>query len=200
MKHHDNCEMCPAFPKKPHDCGDCELCEPKPKTTKFYHLPLWRANDITSWMVGLNSAMMKIDELFHQFALRTGIDSAPEELVTQVETLTRSVDALLEWQEKASNDITGTNKIVTGVLGQLDIINEKIRQLNFNYSNLDTRMLTVETSQNNAATQTDKLVENVDALTTTIAELTARVEKLENPDDSSTDEPSDEPSEDGEEP
>lgn len=200
MKHHEKCEACPAFPRKPHDCGDCECCEPRPKTTKFYHLPLWRANDITSWMVGLNSAMMKIDELFHQFALRTGIDSAPEELVTQVETLTRSVDALLEWQEKASNDITGTNKIVTGVLGQLDIINEKIRQLNFNYSNLDTRMLTVETSQNNAATQTDKLVENVDALTTTIAELTARVEKLENPDDSSTDEPSDEPSEDGEEP
>ena len=112
--------------------------------TKYYGLPLWRANDVTSWMVGLNSAMEKIDMLFHNFALRTGIDGQPTDLTLAVTSLETNMKQLLNWQGNQLKDMAQTTKVVADILGSIDLINEKIRLLNFNYSNLDVRVKSLE--------------------------------------------------------
>jgi len=168
MEFNNDCKTCPALPRRPFDCGHCKH---KPHGTQYYDLPLWKANDVTSWMVGINGAMIKIDCLFHQFALRTGIDGIPEEIADAVSKLQCSVNALEEWQKVAIKDMAGTTKVVADTLASLDLINEKIRQLNFNYGNLDVRVKSLESGDNDISAQITKLIENIDAVQTEIASI-----------------------------
>lgn len=181
MVYNKDCNTCPELPKKPANCGCCENnCGSR---TKYYGLPLWRATDVTSWMVGINGAMEKIDCLFHNFALRTGIDGIPEEIVTTVTKLQVSVTKLEKWQCTAIEESANITKVLADTLAQLDLINEKLRQLVFNYNNVDTRMKSAETSIQTLKDEVGKITENLNtfigSVTTELEEVTAKITELE---------------------
>ena len=172
------CNTCPAVPVKPTGCCDCDEC--KPFSTKYYHLPLWKANDVTSWMLGLNKAMTEIDQLFHDFALRTGIEGVPDDLVETVQKLQASVDCLEEFRVKTIEDLASTTKVVSDMLGNIDLINEKLRGLAFDQSNTNTRVKVIEQELVVVKNDVKELYERADAADAGIAENTQKFADLQN--------------------
>lgn len=166
------------------------MCPHKPAGTKYYHLPMWKENDVTSWMYGLNTAMMMIDDLFHHFSLRTGIDGIPEDLLNLVSGLEASVGALRRHNENLTKDVADSTKVLANVLASMELINNKIQQLNFNYSNVDTRLKSAELKTNDFESQVNKITENLSSIMqqltefssieTKISEIEERVTALEN--------------------
>lgn len=178
---------CPSlpYPCPPSNCVPVDPCDPCYSTrhvTQYYHLPLWRANDVVSWLVGLNGAMKQIDALFHDFALRTGIDGEPTDLIRQVAELKTNQDNLLEWQTIAIKDMAATTKVVSDVLANFDLVNEKIRTLNFNYSNLDVRVRQIEQKLEESGTGIAKILESIMELKNRTDTLEEQVENILNPD------------------
>lgn len=154
-------------------------CEHKPHTTKYFGLPMWKANDVTSWLYGMNKAMIEIDKLFHDFALRTGIDGVPEELVTNVTNIENSIAILENQMRKNIGDIAETTKIVANTLANIEVIENKIKNLNFNYSNIDLRLASTENTSASVQAEVNKLAENMSILESNYADLEARVKALE---------------------
>ena len=173
----NNCNICPAQPVKPSGCCGCEEC--KPFSTKYYHLPLWRANDVTSWMVGLNKAMTDIDQLFHDFALRTGTEGEPSDLVETVQALQASVDCLEKFRVKTIEDLAATTKVVSDMLGNIDLINQKIRGLEFDQSNTNVRVKGIEQQLVDIKNDIKELYERADVADAGIEENTQKFADLQ---------------------
>lgn len=173
----NNCNTCPAEPVKPSGCCGCEEC--KPYSTKYYHLPLWKANDVTSWMLGLNKAMTDIDQLFHDFALRTGIEGVPDDLVETVQKLQSSVDCLEKFRIQTIEDLASTTKVVSDMLGNIDLINEKLRGLAFDQSNTNTRVKGIEQELVVVKNDIKELYERADGADAGIAENTQKFADLQ---------------------
>lgn len=182
--------FCPANPCYPIDqcdpCNKCDYCDPcdpcntcNPYVTRFYKLPLWKANDVTSWMTGLNGAMIMIDQLFHDFSLRTGIEGVPDEVVETVQQLQESVNCLEQFRLKTIEDLSSTTKIVSDILGNIDLINQKIRGLEFNQSSASVRIKGIEQQLVDINSDIDSLVEKTETNEAGISENTQKFADLQ---------------------
>ena len=166
----------PVFPVQPGNCG-CEQL-----VTKYYGLPLWQANQVTSWLVGINTAMERIDKVLHDFALRTGINGEPADYILQVQDNTANIKQLLQWQITAIKDLSQLTSVTSQCLANLELMQQKVNNLNFNYNNVDVRLQSVENTVGNDLTQqVEKLTNNLSVIQTNLTELTTRVDKLESP-------------------
>lgn len=182
-----HCMPLPPCPPPVFGCpSDC--CPPK--TTKYYHLPLWRANDTTSWLYGLNNAFMQIDALFHQFALRTGICGSADELSETVEKLEMVVECLQGDNCKTLKDLSELTKVVADSLANQELLNEKLSVLQKQVTNVGLRVQNLETA---GAASSNELNELKDQLTI----LSQRVTDLENPTMNPPEEPEEGGNEDG---
>ena len=184
MAEQNNCPSVvpPIYPYPP----TCNCGNTGDYVTKYFGLPLWRANDVTSWLVGINKAMEKIDLLFHNFALRTGIDGQPNDLTLSVTQLENSVSELKAWQKQAMTDMANLTQVVSNIMSQSNVMGKKIELINVNMSNLDVRMKSVEIGNGNNESQVNKILETVTSMSTQIEELQKQVEELTK---GSTDEP-----------
>lgn len=168
--HHHHNPCIPDFEHHPHDY--------KPYVTKYFGFPLWRANDTTSWLTGINKAMIEIDEALHQFALRTGVDGLPDETIEAVSRLEKTVENLALENEKNVRTLSEMTKVTANILAEIELINTKLRVLNTNYANVDTRLKSVETGSSGNESQVEKLLENVTAISDKLSSLTATVEDI----------------------
>lgn len=179
-------EKCPVCnqPINQCSCGCCKPptpCPPKsPLTTENYHLPLYRASDVTSWLIQFNNAMIDIDKIMHSLALRTNtVPEVSEELISTVEKLESEVQEL---QLTSGELVTSNGNLAAQVATAMQSLanaNQSIQTLMLNTTNLDTRMGTVETNVQNLQTNFTKLQENVNAVAENYTALTDRVETLE---------------------
>lgn len=171
---HDDCfEPCPpcpplddCFPHHHHHHFDSSCGE-----TKYYKLPLWKANTVTSWLYGINKAMMQIDFLFHQFALRTAINGSTDELQNLVEKLELDVDCLNSQVSKSIQEIAELSKVLADSLATDEVRDEKLRRYSTELRNLTIRISSVEASSGNSAEDIKLLEDAVESLTNRIAVL-----------------------------
>lgn len=156
-------------------------CPPKsPLTTENYHLPLYRASDVTSWLIQFNNAMIDIDKIMHSLALRTNtVPEVSEELISTVEKLESEVQELQLTSDELVTSNGNLAAQVATAMQSLANANQSIQTLMLNTTNLDTRMGTVETNVLNLQTNFTKLQENVNAVAENYTALTDRVETLE---------------------
>lgn len=172
---HDDCyDPCSPIPCPPDDCfphyhhnhftANCG-------ETKYYKLPLWKANTTTSWMYGINKAMMQIDFLFHQFALRTAINGSTDELQNLVEKLELEVECLNSQVSKNIQEIAELSKVVADSLATDEVRDEKLRRYSTELRNLAIRISSVETSSGNSDEKIKSLEDAVNSLTDRITDL-----------------------------
>lgn len=181
---HDDCYN-PCFPAPCPPLDDCfphhhhEHFHANCGETKYYKLPLWKANTTTSWMYGINKAMMQIDFLFHQFALRTAINGSTDELQALVEKLELEVECLRGDVSKNVTTLAELSKVIADTLAADEVRDEKLRRLNTELKNLSLRVSGLETQGSGSADEIALLKDAIDA-------LTIRVTDLENPDNGGT--------------
>lgn len=189
-----DCSQCPNYENYPTGCGKCEH---RPHCTPYYHLPMWRANDVTSWMYGINKAMVEIDKLFHDFALRTGVDGVPQDTIDKVVELEKQLESVKTDLQKDLKSVSELSTVIANLLAQDNIVQDKLKILNRNYASLDNRLTSMESgkvAQDEQLNKTNETVESLAAkleeqdnetgnkyneLTTKITDLTLRVMKLE---------------------
>lgn len=142
--------------------GD-HTCGPFPPSTgcctEYYHLPLWKANTVTSWLWGINSAMVKIDSLFHDFALRTKLEDSDFEIVDEVNGLGDRVETLEDNLGSAYSDLANLTGQISSVVAQIELCNNKLATMMYNLNNFEVRLKTTELKGEN----TDADLSNVNA-------------------------------------
>lgn len=176
---HDDCNR-PCVPPN-HICnGDCGSCDHTSsckhfggKVTKHFHLPLWKANTVTSWLYGINKAMIQIDELFHMFALRTSIDGTPDELSNQVILLEKKVKALSKDVCDNTSTLADMTKVIANILADNEIENQKYKILREELSTIKLRLDNLTLSGGNS----DEKLKEVEVR---LNSLSDRIDALEN--------------------
>lgn len=156
------CEVCGGtIPEQnPNGCG-----------TPNYHLPQWRENDVTSWLVQMNYAMMAIDLALHGLALRTSIDGLPTEALESIEKLEKDMAAAQTTLFELVTTVTSLNQTVANQQTQLATIATQITTLTTNYVNCDTRLSTMEAALEGVKTSVEKVTENLNSLTDRVQAL-----------------------------
>lgn len=156
-------------------------------TTPNYHLPLWKAGDITSWLVQVNGAMMAIDTALHKLALQTGIDGMPDEAIATLARVEELVNTLHTEVTVMTQDISDIRSQIANYETQLTTVQTDIRTLFTNYTNVDTRIKTLESTIQLTNNEVTKVQNNLDSLESrvgtnedSIAALDTRVSALEN--------------------
>lgn len=141
---------CPDIPLPPP--RPLPPCPPRPgctpgcsDQTPNYGLPLWKASDVTSWLMQINGAMLRIDTIMHDLALRTGINGLPDDLVSTVSKLNQDVEVLKCSIADLSNKSANTELIVQNMNTQVAAIKTDLSSITINLTNLDTRLMTVDT-------------------------------------------------------
>ena len=82
----------------------------------------------------------------------------------------------------AIKDLSQLTSVTSQCLANLELIQQKVNNLNFNYNNVDVRLQSVENTVGNDLTQqVEKLTNNLSVIQTSLAELTARVNILDPP-------------------
>lgn len=169
-------KMCPIC-GNPSDMCTCGCCCPAPApvtpplTTPNYHLLMYRANDVTSWLINYNTTMMTIDKIMHSLALRTeAVTAVPEDLIETVEKLEEEVAALKSSTAELIISNGNLSTQVSNAMESLANVQQSVQSLIINTTALDTRMTTVETAVQNLQTNLAKMVENVNVLATRIGE------------------------------
>lgn len=172
---------CPSKPYPP--CPPCPPpCPPRPVTTYStpnYHLPQWKASDITSWLVQMNMAMMQIDTALHKLALATGVDGVPQELIEQITKLEEAVTLLENMYTAVDNRTENLNQLVTNINTIIANLQTTMQTLTTNFVNLDTRFTTVELQASNAVEKVNKMEVNLNTTIKTVDDLKNRVVQLE---------------------
>lgn len=172
---------CPICGKPENECT-CGCCRPCPGTnpcvdmprmsTPNYHLLLYRASDVTSWLIDYNNTMCTIDKVLHGLALRTNtIDEIPQELVDAVEQLETDVAGLKQDVCNLTADGQNMSTQVANMQTAITNLQQAVQTLTFNTTNLDTRMTTAETAIQAVQNSLTKITENVNTLVTEVAGL-----------------------------
>lgn len=132
--------MPPTFVAPPHTHG---------QHTKNYGLPLWRASDVTSWLTQMNAAMMRIDEVMHDLALRTGINGMPDDITASVSELLRDTEVVKHTVADLSNKAANQELLYQNAITQLTALKTDVGSLQLSLTNLDTRIMTAESKSEN---------------------------------------------------
>ena len=180
---HDRPPVPPCPPKPYPPCPPCPPpCPPRPVTTYStpnYHLPQWKASDVTSWLTQMNMAMMQIDTALHKLALSTGVDGVPQELIEQITKLEEAVTLLENMYTAVDNRTENLNQLVTNINTIIANLQTTMQTLTTNFVNLDTRFTTVELQANNAVEKVNKMEVNLNTTIKTVDDLKNRVVQLE---------------------
>lgn len=176
---------CPDIPLPPP--RPLPPCPPRPgctpgcsDQTPNYGLPLWKASDVTSWLMQINGAMLRIDTIMHDLALRTGINGLPDDLVTCVSKLTQDVEVLKCSVGDLSNKNASTELIVQNMNTQVAAIKTDLSSITINLTNLDTRLMTVDTKTENLENKMTLMRSDVNMIQQSINNLQSNMLQFQN--------------------
>lgn len=182
-----NCGTCPSTPTTPSNPScDCSCgsqpsngCS-QPNRTANYGLPLWKASDVTSWLMQMNGAMMKIDDIMHQLALRTGIDGVPTDVVETVAQMQQDVCRIKTQICEMSTSVSNNNLQVANVMTAMGNVQSDITSLQMTATNLDTRLVTAETRLGNLTTDVQVVKKNTATAMSTVEAISTNVQEMLN--------------------
>lgn len=176
---------CPDIPLPPP--RPLPPCPPRPgctpgcsDQTPNYGLPLWKASDVTSWLMQINGAMLRIDTIMHDLALRTGINGLPDDLVTCVSKLTQDVEVLKCTIGELGNKTASTELIVQNMNTQVAAIKTDLSSITINLTNLDTRLMTVDTKTENLENKMTLMRSDVNMIQQSINNLQSNMLQFQN--------------------
>lgn len=145
---------------------------PDDYTTPNYHLLLWKKSTITSWLTQLNKNMLKIDVIMHNLALRTSIDGdVPPEAIENIITINEEIAKINNTIEPLVEQVNLMQQSVNNLQTQMTTVLADVGTLKINYVNLDTRMSTVESTQQNITSTVEKIENNYNDLNTRVMAL-----------------------------
>lgn len=140
--------------------------------TPNYRLPIWRSNTVTSWLVQLNNAMLILDTVLHDFALRTSdTGEIPNELVTQVETNTDDIAEIKTSLCSTVENLKNVTEQLTNLSSTVANHTQNLNTLFINYNNIDTRMETAESAIDGLRQEVTKLNNNLNTLEQRVSAL-----------------------------
>lgn len=176
---------CPDIPLPPP--RPLPPCPPRPgctpgcsDQTPNYGLPLWKASDVTSWLMQINGAMLRIDTIMHDLALRTGINGLPDDLVSTVSKLNQDVEVLKCSIADLSNKSANTELIVQNMNTQVAAIKTDLSSITINLTNLDTRLMTVDTKTENLENKVTLMRSDVNMIQQSINNLQSNMLTFQN--------------------
>lgn len=132
----------PGFPYPPPPKPGCGCGESTPN----YGLPLWKASDVTSWLMQMNGAMLRIDTIMHDLALRTGINGLPDDLVTTVSKLCQDVQQLNSMTCELGNKTANMELLMQNMNTSFSAMKTDIASMQLSLTNFDTRLMTVDSA------------------------------------------------------
>lgn len=176
---------CPDIPLPPP--RPLPPCPPRPgctpgcsDQTPNYGLPLWKASDVTSWLMQINGAMLRIDTIMHDLALRTGINGLPDDLVSTVSKLNQDVEVLKCSIADLSNKTASAELIVQNMNTQVAAIKTDLSSITINLTNLDTRLMTVDTKTENLDNKMTLMRSDVNMIQQSINNLQSNMLQFQN--------------------
>lgn len=176
---------CPDIPLPPP--RPLPPCPPRPgctpgcsDQTPNYGLPLWKASDVTSWLMQINGAMLRIDTIMHDLALRTGINGLPDDLVSTVSKLNQDVEVLKCSIADLGNKTASTELIVQNMNTQVAAIKTDLSSITINLTNLDTRLMTVDTKTENLENKMTLMRSDVNMIQQSINNLQSNMLQFQN--------------------
>lgn len=176
---------CPDIPLPPP--RPLPPCPPRPgctpgcsDQTPNYGLPLWKASDVTSWLMQINGAMLRIDTIMHDLALRTGINGLPDDLVSTVSKLNQDVEVLKCSIADLGNKTASTELIVQNMNTQVAAIKTDLSSITINLTNLDTRLMTVDTKTENLENKMSLMRSDVNMIQQSINNLQSNMLQFQN--------------------
>lgn len=176
---------CPDIPLPPP--RPLPPCPPRPgctpgcsDQTPNYGLPLWKASDVTSWLMQINGAMLRIDTIMHDLALRTGINGLPDDLVTCVSKLTQDVEVLKCTIGELGNKTASTELIVQNMNTQVAAIKTDLSSITINLTNFDTRLMTVDTKTEGLENRVTLMRSDVNMIQQAVTNLQSNMLQFQN--------------------
>lgn len=155
--------ICP--PKPPCPPNDCS------NHTPYYGLPQWKASDVTSWLMQMNGAMLRIDTILHDLALRTGINGLPDDLVTTVSKLCGDVEVLKCSMGELTNKQANIELLMQNINTQFSAMKTDVASMQLSLTNFDTRLMTVDSKANALKNDVTMLKSDVNMLSSTLQGL-----------------------------
>lgn len=143
------CPPCGDIPlPPPRPCPPVPGCTPNPpgcsNHTPNYGLPLWKASDVTSWLMQMNGAMLRIDTILHDLALRTGINGLPDDLVTTVSNLCQNYEVLKCTVSEMGNKQANLELLMQNLNTQLSAMKTDVSSMGISINNFDTRLMSMD--------------------------------------------------------
>ena len=160
---------CPPVPFPPVDGCGCD------KGTEFYNLPLWKASTVTSWLQQMNGAMIRIDSILHNLALRTGINGLPDDVVNCVQKLAQDMAEVQCTVSQLTNEGANTKLLLQNTQTAMGSVQTDISTLQLSVTNLDTRLMTIASSQDNVKNSINIVKSDLTMLASTVKSLSGNV-------------------------
>lgn len=178
----DACRPCPPMFPPARPLPPCR--PPKPgctsNSTPWYGLPQWAAGDVTSWLMQMNGAMMRIDTIMHDLALRTGINGLPDDLVSCVAKVSQDVEVIKCTVGELSNKQANVDLLMQNINTQFSAMKTDVASLTLSVTNLDTRIMTVDSKADGMKNDIVLLKTDLNMLSKTVQNLTANFTSFQN--------------------
>lgn len=176
------CRPCPPMCPPPRPLPPCR--PPKPgctsNSTPWYGLPQWAAGDVTSWLMQMNGAMLRIDTIMHDLALRTGINGLPDDLVSCVAKVSQDVEVIKCTVGELSNKQANVDLLMQNLNTQFSAMKTDVASLTLSVTNLDTRIMTVDSKADGMKNDIVLLKTDLNMLSKTVQNLTANFTSFQN--------------------
>lgn len=164
---------CPP-PYLPPICPPENPCPPRPgcgNNTPWYGLPQWKASDVTSWLMQMNGAMLRIDTILHDLALRTGINGLPDDLVTTVSKLCGDVEQMKCTMGELTNKQANVELLMQNINTQFSAMKTDVASLQLTMTNFDTRLMAVDSKANALKNDVTLIKTDINMLSSTVKNL-----------------------------
>lgn len=164
---------CPP-PYLPPICPPENPCPPRPgcgNNTPWYGLPQWKASDVTSWLMQMNGAMLRIDTILHDLALRTGINGLPDDLVTTVSKLCGDVEQMKCTMGELTNKQANVELLMQNINTQFSAMKTDVASLQLTMTNFDTRLMATDSKANALKNDVTLIKTDINMLSSTVQNL-----------------------------
>lgn len=172
------CPPCGDIPLPPtRPCPPVPGCGPNPpgcsNHTPNYGLPLWKASDVTSWLMQMNGAMLRIDTILHDLALRTGINGLPDDLVTAVSKLCQDYEVLKCTVSEMGNKQANLELLMQNLNTQVSSMKTDVSAMGISITNFDTRLMSQESAAGAMRNDITLIKSDMNMLNKTLNNLTS---------------------------
>ena len=177
-----SCRPCPPMCPPPRPLPPCRPQKPgcTSNSTPWYGLPQWAAGDVTSWLMQMNGAMLRIDTIMHDLALRTGINGLPDDLVSCVAKLSQDMEVVKCTIGELSNKQANVDLLMQNLNTQFSAMKTDVASLTLSVTNLDTRIMTVDSKADGMKNDIVLLKTDLNMLSKTVQNLTANFTSFQN--------------------